>query len=257
MKHKTSLQLTVVALLIAGFFYDAPYFIYLILGVIFLYVLSLIFGSGLIQLNYFVNSINKGSAKGVAITFDDGPNSEITPKILDILAKENIKAAFFVIGYQIEAQKELVQRMHNEGHTIGNHSFSHTKKLTTASTELLIEDFSKCSAAIENVIKQKPLFFRPPYGVTNPRYKRAIMALNIKSIGWSIRSLDTKTNDSKKLYKSLTKQISNGSIILFHDTQKVTVEVLPDIIKYCKDNGINIVPLPELINQRAYICTDE
>ena len=223
----------------------------------FLYVLSLIFGSGLIQLNYFVNSINKGSNKGVAITFDDGPDPSITPQILDILAKENVKAAFFVIGNKIEAEKELVQRIYNEGHTIGNHSFSHTKKLTTSSTSVLKEDFLKCSQSIESVIKQKPIFFRPPYGVTNPRYKRAITALNFKSIGWSIRSLDTKTNDAKKLYNSIVKKISKGSIMLFHDTQKVTIEVLPLIIKYCKDNGINIVPLPELINQRAYICNDE
>lgn len=257
MKHKTSLQLTIVALLIAGFFYNNPYFVYLVAGIILLYVLSLIFGSGLIQLNYFINSINKGSDKGIAITFDDSLDPVLTPKVLDILAKEDVKAAFFVIGNKIEQQKEILERIHNEGHTIGNHSFSHSKKLTTASTGLLIEDFSNCSSAIENVINQKPVFFRPPFGVTNPRYKRAILALNMKSIGWSIRSLDTKTNNSKKLYNSVIKKIKKGSILLFHDTQKVTIEVLPEIIKYCKDNGINIVPLPELINQRAYICKDE
>lgn len=252
MKHKFSLLLTIVALIIAGFYYENPYFIYLVSGIVSLYILTLIFGSGLIQLNYFVNSINKGSDKGISFTFDDGPDPDITPEILDILAKENIKATFFVIGHQTEANRALLLRIHNEGHTIGNHSFSHTKKLTTASTKLLKEDLLKCSKSIQDIINQKPLFFRPPFGVTNPRYNRAIMALNLKSIGWSIRSLDTKTDNAEKLYNSLIKKISKGSIMLFHDTQKVTIEVLPQIIKHCKDNGINIVPLPELINEKEY-----
>ncbi len=252
MKHKSSLQLTVIALIIAGFFYENPYFIYIILGIVTAYVISLICGSGLIQLNYFVDSINKSSKDGIAITFDDGPDPQFTPQVLDILAKENVKAAFFVIGHKIEANKELLKRIHDEGHTIGNHSFSHTKKLTTSTTTLLREDFLKCSNSIKSVINKDPKFFRPPYGVTNPRYKRAIMALSLKSIGWSVRSLDTKTNAPNQLKSRILKKIFNGSILLFHDTQQVTVETLPDIIQHCKNNGINIVSLPELIDQKAY-----
>jgi len=233
-------------------FYGSSYIIYSISGIVLIYLVLIISGSGLIQLNYFVKSINKGSGKGVAITFDDGPDAQTTPQILAILAKENIKATFFVIGHKIEANKELLQRIHYEGHTVGNHSFSHTKKLTSSSTNLLRADFLKCSKSIEYVINEKPIFFRPPFGVTNPRYKRAIIALSLKSIGWSIRSLDTKTNNAKQLYNSLIKKISKGSIILFHDTQKVTVEVLPQIIEHCKNNGIKIVPLPQLINERPY-----
>ena len=233
-------------------FYEKSYFIFIALGIIIAYFIIIAFGAGLIQLNYFVNSINKGSEKGVSLTFDDGPDPELTPKILDILAQENVKASFFVIGEKIEGQEELLQRIYNEGHIIGNHSFSHTKQLTMASTKVLKEDFSNCSIVIENVIKQRPSFFRPPFGVTNPRYKRALFALSLKSIGWSIRSLDTKTNDSKTLFNKVVKQITNGSILLFHDTQKVMIEALPEIIKYCKNNGIEIVPLPELINEKAY-----
>jgi len=253
LKHKLTLASTVIALIISAYFYsNKPYFLFLIGGIIFVYFLTLVFGSGLIQLNYFVNSINKGTNKGIALTFDDGPNPIITPQILDILAKENIKASFFVIGHKIEEQKELLNRIYSEGHTIGNHSFSHTKQLTTSSTKKLIEDFSLCSETIKNVINENPLFFRPPFGVTNPRYNRAIKNLNMMSIGWSVRSLDTKTNDVAKLYNRTIKKISTGSILLFHDTQEVTVEVLPKIIKYCKNNGINIVSLPELINEKSY-----
>ena len=78
------------------------------------------------------------------------------------------------------------------------------------------------------------------------------MALSLKSIGWSVRSLDTKTNAPNQLKSRILKKIFNGSILLFHDTQQVTVETLPDIIQHCKNNGINIVSLPELIDQKAY-----
>ena len=209
-------------------------------------------GSGFIQLNYFVNSINKGKSKGVSFTFDDGPDLEITPQILDVLAAENIKATFFIIGNKIEKNKELLLRIYNEGHTIGNHSFSHTKKMTMFSSSKLREDIAECSTHIKKVIDQKPLFFRPPYGVTTPRYQRALKALNMKSIGWSLRSFDTVIETKEVLYKKIINKIKPGSIVLFHDTQSVTLSVLTDVIHYCKKSGIEIVSLPELINSKAY-----
>jgi peptidoglycan/xylan/chitin deacetylase (PgdA/CDA1 family) len=253
LKHKITLTFTIIVLLIlVYFFYGSSYLGLVISLVVTVYLIILIFGSSLIQFNYFVNSINKGSSKGIAITFDDGPDPKLTPQILDILAKENVKASFFVIGNKIEEQKELLQRIYNEGHTVGNHSFSHTKQLTTTSTAKLKKDIANCSSAIEKIIQHKPLFFRPPFGITSPRYNRAIQQLNMKSIGWNVRSLDTKANDAVTLYNKIIKKVTEGSILLLHDTQKITIEVLPKLIKHCKDNGINIVSLPELINEKSY-----
>lgn len=235
------------------FLYDSIYLKWIIVSLLLLFFIVIAVGSSFIQLNYFVESINKGNNKGIALTFDDGPNAEITPKILAILEKENIKATFFVIGDQIEENKSLLLKIHNEGHTIGNHSFSHTKKLTLFSTSKLTEDVKQCSAQIEKVIHQKPLYFRPPFGVTTPRYQRALNQLQMKSIGWNIRSLDTVSTNKEALYKKITSSITNGSILLFHDTHQITLDVLPEIIQFCKTNGITIVPLPELINSPAYV----
>ena len=199
-----------------------------------------------------MNSINKSTKNGIAITFDDGPDPKITPKILNILAQENIKATFFVIGNKVEANKELLLKIYNEGHTIGNHSYSHETKLTWLSTNKLKTDIENCSISIEKVIQQKPLLFRPPFGVTNPNYKRALNQLKMKSIGWSLRSLDTVKKSKEALYKKLTRQISNGTIVLFHDTEQVTLDILPDIIHFCKENGMNIVSLPKLIDTQVY-----
>ena len=216
------------------------------------FIITVIVGTSFIGLNYFVKNINRGNKKGISITFDDGPNRHFTPQILDILAKENIKATFFIIGSNVSENKEILQRMYDEGHTIGNHSYSHSKKTTLFSTQKLQEDIRKCSNSIFEVINKKTLFFRPPYGITTPRYRRALKQLKMKSIGWSIRSLDTIENNKDILYKKITNKLTNGSILLLHDSQQVTVDVLPEIILYCNTNGIKIVPLPELINQNPY-----
>ena len=253
MKHNIAITITSITLLFIVFFlHEIVYFKWLIVGIILLFFIFIAIGTSFIQLNYFVKSINKGKNKGIALTFDDGPDKEITAQILAILEKENIKATFFVIGNKIEENAALLKKINNEGHTIGNHSYSHNNQLTLYSTKKLKEDLIKCTQLIEEVIGKKPLFFRPPFGVTTPRYRRALRQLNMHSIGWTIRSFDTQSKNKEVLYKKITKQISDGSILLFHDTQKITVEVLPSIIQFCKVNGINIVPLQELINIQPY-----
>ena len=253
MKHNIAIIITCATLILVVFFlHESIYLKWLIVGVILLFLSIVAIGTSFIQLNYFIESINKGNNKGIALTFDDGPNAAITPQILAILEKENIKATFFVIGNKIEKNVALLKKINNEGHIIGNHSYSHNNLTTIYSSKKLKEDLIKCNQFIEQVIAKKPLFFRPPFGVTTPRYKRALKQLNMQSIGWTIRSLDTQSKNKELLYKKITKQISDGSIILFHDTQQITLDVLPDIIQFCKINGINIVPLHELINYQPY-----
>ena len=254
MKHNITLILFVVVVIISSYFLvESPYLIGTIVILVLVLFVVIVLGVSFIQFNYFVKSINKGDNKEISFTFDDGPNPETTPQVLAILACENIKATFFVIGHQLEENKALLLKIHNEGHTIGNHSYCHTKKLTLFSTIHLMNDIEKCSVAIEKIIHHKPLLFRPPFGITTPRYQRALKHLDMKSIGWNIRSFDTIAKNKKALYKKITRKISDGSIILFHDTQQITVDVLPEIIQFCKTNGITIVPLPELINTRAYV----
>ncbi|PIQ15094.1 MAG: polysaccharide deacetylase [Flavobacteriales bacterium CG18_big_fil_WC_8_21_14_2_50_32_9] len=253
MKHNIAIIITCATLISVVFFlHDSIYFKWLVVGVILLFLSIVALGTSFIQLNYFVESINKGNNKGIALTFDDGPNAAITPQILAILEKENIKATFFIIGNKIEQNAALLKKIDNEGHTIGNHSYSHNNLTTIYSTKKLKDDLIKCNQLINQVIAKKPLFFRPPFGVTTPRYKRALKQLNMQSIGWTIRSLDTQSKNKELLYKKITKQISDGSIILFHDTQQITLDVLPDIIQFCKINGINIVPLHQLTNHQPY-----
>ena len=190
--------------------------------------------------------------KGITLSFDDGPDPEFTPKILSILRDKKIKAAFFVIGRKAEQHPEILSTIYKDGHVIANHSYEHSRSIGFWGINKLASDIGMCSKIIERIIGEKPLFFRPPFGVTNPRYSIVLKKLGLISIGWTARSFDTVTASKNRLSKRVKKSIKTGAILLFHDSQEITTEVLPDIIEYCKTNNIKIVPLHELINQSPY-----
>jgi peptidoglycan/xylan/chitin deacetylase (PgdA/CDA1 family) len=113
-------------------------------------------------------------------------------------------------------------------------------------------DIEKCSAIIEQIIGEKPVFFRPPFGVTNPRYRSVLKKLGLTSIGWTGRSFDTVLQEKTSLVKRINKIVSNHSILLFHDNLDVTVRALPEIIDNCRKQGVKIISLQNLINIEPY-----
>ena len=251
LKHKIISLIALVAVLLIFILYRNA-FVLLISLIVLIYLACIIYGSFQIKANYFLNSINKGVTDGIALSFDDGPDPEITPKILKILRENNVKASFFVIGKKIEMNPEILTSIAADGHIIANHSYEHDPAIGFWTKGKLAADLEKCSSLIAKTIGKKPLLFRPPFGVTNPRYASVLKKLNLTSVGWSGRSLDTVVNNKKELLQRVIKSIKNGTILLFHDTQKITLEILPDILEYCNKNGIKIVPLQEFINQKPY-----
>jgi peptidoglycan/xylan/chitin deacetylase (PgdA/CDA1 family) len=192
-----------------------------------------VWGSFDITLGYFVNSIThkRTKIKEVALTFDDGP-TEFTPNFLDLLKENNVKATFFCIGKQIEKYPETFQRIITEGHTIGNHTFSHSNNTGFLSTSKMIEEIEKCDEVILKIGDLKTDLYRPPFGVTNPSISKAIKKTHKTSIGWNVRSLDTVIEDEKKIYQRVTRGIKKGSIILLHDTSEKTYNVLVDLLLF-------------------------
>jgi len=184
-------------------------------------------------LNYFIESFihKRTKIKEVALTFDDGP-TEFTPKFLDILKEKNIKATFFCIGTQIEKYPEIFQRIINEGHAIGNHTYSHSNNTGFLSTSKMIEEILECDEVMLKTGNIKTHLYRPPFGVTNPNITKAIKKTQKRSIGWNVRSLDTVINDDKKIYKRITKNLKKGSIILMHDTSDKSYKVLVDLLLF-------------------------
>ncbi len=232
-------------------------FIYAFQGTFWVYIFCflmfsavVVWGSFDIRLNYFVNSIThkRTKIKKVALTFDDGP-TELTPKFLDLLKENDVKATFFCIGKQIEKYPETFQRMVAEGHTIGNHTYSHSNNTGFLSTSKMIQEIEKCDEVMLNIGNIKTNLYRPPFGVTNPNIARAIKRTGKKSIGWNVRSLDTITEDEKKIYQKVTKGLKKGSFILLHDTSKKTFNVLADLLVFLKDKNYSTFTIDKFENQ--------
>lgn len=223
----------------------------MLVGLRFLFVLV---GSSFMQFNYHVTAYCKNpneTEKRIALTFDDGPN-EITPQILTLLKKYNVKATFFCIGKNIQQHPEILKQTFEDGHVIANHSFSHSNFFDFYRKDKVVKELQDTNAIIYNIIGKKVCFFRPPYGVTNPSIRRALCVTNHKVIGWNIRSMDGMIKNEKIIYSRIEKRIAPGSIVLLHDTSLTTVRVLEQLLLFLRANKYEVVGIEELLNLNAY-----
>lgn len=239
-------------LIFLEFRYGVPWWVYVFF--VLSYLLILIAGSYFIRLHYFTDSLCHGDrkTKAIALTFDDGPHIEHTTKVLDILKEENIRAAFFVIGKHIPTNSSLLQRMINEGHTVGNHSFQHNFWFSVQSSNSMLSDVSRCDEVIEHATGRRPRLFRPPYGVTNPMVAEVIRKGNYISVGWSLRTYDTVAKSPDELLTKTLKKLKNGDVLLLHDNIPHTVGMLSAFIREVKKRGYQIVPVHELLKVNPY-----
>ena len=227
--------------------------VWYVAGLVFAYLVVLAIGSLFIRWNFYLEAIHKGSrkVKQVSLTFDDGP-SEQTAAILDVLKQQDVQAAFFLKGENIISVRKIVRRIFEEDHILGNHSFSHNVKFTFQNSKAIKEDLLNASKMIEKVTGKKPLFFRPPFGVTNPEIAKAVNDLGFTTVGWSLRSFDTRSTHPDRLLNKLKQKTKNGDIILLHDYPEVTLKILSNYITWLKQNDFQIVSLTKLINKKAY-----
>ena len=183
----------------------------------------------------------------IAITFDDGPNAELTPRLLDMLKERGIKATFFVVGRNVEEYPGIVTRMASDGHEVANHSWSHP-----ALTKLGIESFRKqienTNQAIVNATGKRPVLMRPPYGATSVTLnKRLNEQFGMKVILWSVDPLDWKYRNSNRVYNAIVQNTRPGSIILAHDIHATTVAAMPATLDALLAKGYKFVTVSELI----------
>jgi peptidoglycan-N-acetylglucosamine deacetylase len=204
-------------------------------------VVSAVFCIGVfdIQRNMFVRSIHTITTEKptVYLTFDDSPRPIFTEKILEILKTHQVKASFFSIGKNIESHPDIFRKIVAEGHSVGNHTYSHNIKFTIQNPQKVAEDIQLCQEIIEKETGLKPTIFRPPFGITHPSIAKGINKSGLISIGWSVRSLDTVIEDKNKLIERVVKKTKNGSIILLHDNGKCTIDALSEIIVQLKKKG--------------------
>lgn len=190
--------------------------------------------------------------KVCAITFDDGPDTEITPKILDVLKREKLSATFFVIGKKLEGNEPLIKRMAEEGHLIGNHSWNHSVWFDFYPARRMKQELEDTAKGISHIVGASPLLFRPPFGVLNPTLSKVLTRLSYHVIGWNVRSYDTVHADRQKTTSRILRKLSPGSIILLHDHLQGSPELLTSLIPEIKRKGFTFVPLTHLIDIKAY-----
>lgn len=217
-------------------------------------ILSFILGSIFIKANFFLPSIcnAEGKDKQIALSFDDGPHPTITNELLDLFQKENVKASFFCIGKEVAKHPEIVKRAYNEGHVIANHSWSHSNFIDFNSNKKWENELNQTNEIIFETIGKRPVFFRPPFGVTTPHLARALESTKMNSIAWSLRTMDTVAKSEEALLAKVKSKVKAGDIILFHDTQEISPKVVSKLISYLKENDFELVGIDQLIEKKAY-----
>jgi len=183
----------------------------------------------------------------IAMTFDDGPSAENTPRLLEMLKQRNIKATFFLIGQNAASNPEIVRRILADGHEIGNHSWTHPQ-LSKLSDERVTAEITKTQEAIKSAGGFTPTLLRPPYGAITPRQREWIenqFGLNI--ILWSVDPFDWKRPGASVITQRILTQVHAGAIILSHDIHKQTVDAMPATLDGLMRKGYKFVTVSQLI----------
>lgn len=215
----------------------------------------MVWASADIGSNVYLKALCKSDAekKVIALTFDDGPDEQMTPQVLDVLKRHNIKAAFFLIGEKVEKFPHIVKRIVDEGHIIGNHTYSHSGLFPLSSAGKVNDELKRCCDSIYNAVGLRTELFRPPFGVTNPIIGKAVRQFGYKTIGWSIRSLDTVNAKSREdVVEKVERQLHPGAIILLHDRCENADILLEKIISSSIEKGYEFVSLHEMLKLKVY-----
>lgn len=178
----------------------------------------------------------------IYLTFDDGPTPEITEWVLEELKKHNVKATFFCIGNNIQKHPDLFQKVINEGHVIGNHTYDHMNGWKTE-TKTYLENISLCDKQIQksSIENLQSKIFRPPYGKIKTAQAKIVRRLGYKIIMWDVLSADfDQTITPEKCLENVISNVKSGSVIVFHDSIKASHNLkyaLPETLNFLKEKG--------------------
>ena len=211
-----------------------------------LFLIFLSIGVILPNRNYFLKNKTRLNSKKVLLTFDDGPHELHTPKILEILKRQNVGALFFVIGRQVENHPEIVKQALSDGNLIGNHTQTHPLMFAALRQDKVEKEIGLCDNTLIAQNIHPGHYFRPPVGYTNPRIARAVKKFRKQVIGWSLRSFDSVLKEENKLLERISSKVKPGDIILFHDNLPQTEAILEQFIIEAKKNGIKFANTTDL-----------
>jgi peptidoglycan-N-acetylglucosamine deacetylase len=228
-----------------------PLSLWAMFGVWAVYLPICALGVGFIRLNFYCRAICRSSIgrMRVALTFDDGPDPNVTPQVLDLLKDEKIEAAFFCVGKNVDANPELTARIAREGHLLANHTYRHPWFICMLWARRLTAELSRAQEAIERVTGAKPKLMRPPNGMTSLHFPAALKTLGLTMVGWNVRSLDTMVS-AQHAVNRINRLTRDGSIILLHDggmDPAKIVEIVRSTINNLRAKGFQFERLDRLI----------
>ena len=203
------------------------------------YLALILCGVLILRLGMFVDVLWRGpvDARGVALTFDDGPSPETTPKVLDLLDEAGVKATFFVIGRKVKLYPQLVRDIVARGHAVGVHGYDHDRLFSLRTPESIRLDLARAIEVITAASGEAPTLFRPPIGHTSPRIAGALRAFDFTVVGWSVRGLDgLRGARPDRVAARVVPHLKDGAIVLLHDASEnedftpASVAALPKIL---------------------------
>jgi peptidoglycan-N-acetylmuramic acid deacetylase len=191
-----------------------------------------------------------GEEKVIYLTFDAGFENGYTTKILDVLKKHNIKSTFFLVGNYLETEPELVKRMINEGHIIGNHTYTHPDMSKISDVEVFKKELIQFEEKYKSLTNQELIkFYRPPQGKFSEDNLKHAQHLGYKTFFWSLAYVDWYVNDQpakEQAFKKLIPRIHPGAIVLLHSTSKTNADIMDELITKWKELGYSFKNLNEI-----------
>lgn len=184
--------------------------------------------------------------KMVALTFDDGPDPNTTPQALEILKRYGVKGTFFMLGKNVSAYPEVVQKVHKDGHAIGIHTWNHPV-LTNMPLDEAKHEIMDTKDIIQKVTGIQTNITRPPYGSINEAVQYAV---DQAFIMWDVDTLDWKSHNTDAILQEVKKEVRPGSIILMHDIHQTSIDALPTVIEYLQSQGYTLVTVDELLDHQ-------
>jgi peptidoglycan/xylan/chitin deacetylase (PgdA/CDA1 family) len=202
----------------------------------------------------FIGSRDKG--RQLALTFDDGPNDPYTLQLLDVLAKYDVKATFFLMGKYVDRRPDIVREIVAAGHVVANHTYNHPNLIFRSQTQFR-DELARCELALDNAVGENhaPLF-RPPFGGRRPAVFRTLKDSGMKPILWSVTGWDWNAKSSDEIERKVKNQIRGGDVILLHDgghlafgtDRSFTVKATDQLIARYKGEGYSFPTIPDMMS---------
>lgn len=196
--------------------------------------------------------------KQIALTYDDGPNDPHTLRLLEVLAKHNVRATFFLIGRYVQQCPEIAREIVKAGHIVGNHTFTHPPLIFKRAAEIR-QELSGCRSALQDAIGEHSNLFRPPFGGRRPAVLRIARELGLEPVMWNVTGYDWNAPPAEVIERKVAKQIRGGDVILLHDgghkhmgaDRSQTVLATHQLINRYRSAGYEFVTVPQMLEGEA------